>query len=107
MVTEALKNAFWAAVADCLARFHGIEPQIAKARTFELRQTSESPPPGIDADLVYHAEPFDVACRVAGHDLDLAAFRASYDEILSNRFGPAREEVTAAVASRVQRRPFG
>jgi hypothetical protein len=48
----------------------------------------ENPPPDIDGDLIYHSEPFYVACDIAGlHDPReqgtlLNSNRPKYDSIL-------------------------
>ncbi len=108
IITEPLRNAFWAAVADCLAEFHGRKLSEAKLAVFELRARAENPPDGLDSDLVYHAEPFDVACDLAGDRLDVAGRSAKYGEILERHFGVLGVGSVGGAAPRAQqRRLFG
>lgn len=62
----AARNAFWEVVEKCLVKFHNLTPQVATTKALEFRRELESPPAGIDGDIVYHEEPFYVACRLAG-----------------------------------------
>jgi hypothetical protein len=76
------RDAFWGAVVDCLEQFHGKSKPDAQALANDLRARVERPPPGIDGDLIYHAEPFDVACNLAGVELDPDSYRRPYELIL-------------------------
>lgn len=76
------KNDFWMVVEQCLVQFHGSQRPDAHERAMELRQRIESPPNDMSTEILYHAEPFDVACDIANQPLDLAEFRQRYDEIL-------------------------
>lgn len=76
------KDSFWQVVADCLMEFHLLDPGSAQAETIALRQRIEQSPLGICGDVIYHDEPFDVACDIAGKKLDLARHRHRYDLIL-------------------------
>ena len=87
MITDSLKNAFWAAVADCLAEFHHRSRPKAVASTFDLRMRLENPPEDVDSDLIYHSEPFEVASNLAEEDLDISKYRQQYDLILERHFG--------------------
>jgi hypothetical protein len=78
----AVKDAFWQAVEDCLIDIHGLSPSDAHRRGRDLRAEIESPPPGLSSDIFYHAEPFDVACELAGNQLDISQYRSQYDLIL-------------------------
>ncbi len=79
------RDAFWGAVVDCLEQFHGKSKPDAEALASDLRRRIEHPPPGIDNDLIYHAEPFDVACKLAGVELDADSHRRTYERILRRR----------------------
>lgn len=81
-IPSRAKVAFWDVVMDCLVEFHQLALPVAQGRVSPLRAQIDQPPPGIDGDLIYHDEPFDVACRLAGKDLDLAQYRTRYDQIL-------------------------
>ena len=87
MIDLQAKDEFWSVVEECLQEFHHLSPVDAVQKSRELRRKLKSPPPGLPADLaseiIYHDEPFDVACDLAGQPLDLAQYRAPYDAILS------------------------
>jgi hypothetical protein len=70
-------------VEDCLVVLHHLAPADARMRTNDLRHRAENPPPGLRGDLIYHTEPFYVACDLADNQLDPSAFRTQYDQILS------------------------
>lgn len=82
-VDQTIKDAFWGAVEDCLVEIHKLRRPVAHHKREELRKRIESPPPGISSVLIYHAEPFYVACDIAGNQLDLSYYRPKYDAILS------------------------
>ena len=48
-----------------------------------MRRRIEQAPPGRSGDLVYHAEPFDVANDIMQKDLDVSNYQAKYDGILA------------------------
>ncbi|HEX5872368.1 MAG TPA: hypothetical protein VFY65_18190 [Longimicrobium sp.] len=88
MVTEELKNAFWDAVSDCLVRFHGFTRAEANARTFARHsEVGSEPGRAFEPELIYHDEPFYIASRLAGHDLDLEPHLVAYHAILTRRLG--------------------
>lgn len=95
MDLQALKEAYWAIVIDCLERFHGFTHRQALSASRDLRDVIESPryqdapPPGYDSELFYHNEPFYVACDVAGRELDLHEHRAEYDMLVRSRYSVA------------------
>jgi hypothetical protein len=74
---------FWSVVEECLREFHHLSPVDAVEKGRELRRKLKAAPPGIMGELIYHDEPFDVACELAGRHLDLGQYRAQYDAILS------------------------
>ena len=74
---------FWTVVEECLQEFHHLSPVEAVEKGRELRRKIRTPPPGILGEIIYHDEPFDVACELAGRPLDLAQYRTQYDAILS------------------------
>jgi hypothetical protein len=82
------KDAFWSVVQDCLVEFHKMDPSRAQTAAMGLRARIESPPGGINGDMIYHEEPFYVACDLAGmHDTSskdrlLSKNRSKYDSIL-------------------------
>lgn len=85
MISVQARDAFWMAVEDCLVEIHHLARGEARKRAGDLRADLGQPPPGLDVDeeAIYHAEPFDVACDLAGQPLDLAQYRAQYEPILN------------------------
>lgn len=76
------KRRFWASVEDCLRGFHDCSRQEAKALIQAFQDNLDTAPLEVDPDLVYHAEPFDLACDLAQHPLDVGTVQSKYDEIL-------------------------
>lgn len=76
-----VKEAFWRTVEECLVEFHHLPRAEAFRQVQELRVRLERPPLGLSGDVVYHDEPFDVACRLAGKALDLSSHRPRYEAI--------------------------
>ena len=74
--------AFWSVVADSLKEFHGKAADESARLVRSLRSRMEQPPPGIDGDLIFHAEPFDVACDLAQSRLEIRDHREAYDSLL-------------------------
>jgi hypothetical protein len=56
---------FWAIVEDCLVAFHGMSKGTAHGKTNAFRKKVRNPPEGISGDIIYHEEPFYVACDIA------------------------------------------
>jgi|GEM_PF-1247397 len=81
MIAET-QESFWAAVRECLVRFHQLPDLAAVRKVAEFRSRLDEAPPGVPLDMVYHAEPFDVACDLAGNQLDRAAMETEYLELL-------------------------
>lgn len=65
-LTPLLRNEFWQVVEDCLVEIHGRARTEAIVLSLDLRRTYESDPERYGADLIYHDEPFYVACDLAG-----------------------------------------
>lgn len=85
---EQLKDAFWEAVVDCLEHFHGLSRVDAQARASDLRTRLERLlGDRFEPGIVYHDEPFYIAARLAGRELDLLRHQAEYDEIRARRLG--------------------
>jgi hypothetical protein len=98
---EPLKDAFWEVVADCLTRFHGFAAPLAREAALRLRDRVESPvgrdlpPSSYDGELIYHAEPFYVACDMARRQLSLDQFADVYGAILDGRYAAAERAALA------------
>jgi hypothetical protein len=95
MDDELLKDAYWAIVTECLERFHDYRRSDAIAAAGDLRARIEhpaaekNPPPGYDSRYFYHAEPFHVACDLAGRKLDVRERWAEYDVITDRHYAAA------------------
>jgi len=82
MIDTKAKETFWEIVAECLIAIHGLAKPEAHRRSLDLRTRIESAPAGMSSDIFYHAEPFDVACDIAGRPLNAAQYRQQYEPIL-------------------------
>ena len=61
------KESFWHAVELCLEEFHAYPRDMASRRIYDYRRTLEKLTP--EGLLVYHDEPFYLACDLAGEQL--------------------------------------
>ncbi len=82
------KEVFWDIVVECLVRFHRLDALSARREADSLRGRIESPPPGISGELIYHDEPFYVACDIAGDpdsgskNKKMTEYRSIYEAIV-------------------------
>lgn len=83
MIDPKVKDRFWDVVEDCLVEIHRFSKHDAHKKSLDLRARIESPPSGMASDIFYHTEPFDVACDIAGSQLDLSQYRPQYNPIAS------------------------
>lgn len=79
---QRVKDEFWEIVKDCLVEFHDLPLPKARDSSCDLRARIEFAPRGISTAIFYHSEPFDVACDIAGKQLDFMAFRDRYECLL-------------------------
>ena len=77
---------YWGVVEDCLVEIHGMKRPEARQRIAELQSWMVSLPPGIDGDIIYHDEQFNVACDLAGRDLSQDDYQQQYDEIVDRHY---------------------
>lgn len=103
MITKAEAEAFWGVVADCLVRFHGYPVPRAHEAVAESRSYLAEARPGVRTDMVFHAEPFDVAATIAGNPLSRFDFEEEYAAMMDAAF-PARPR---PLAVREQRAGYG
>ena len=68
---------FWRVVVGCLREFHGIEADDARRQAQTYRKKIAQLP-RTTVRLLYHLEPFDVACDIAGRSLKLTKSRLSH-----------------------------
>jgi len=89
MVQASSASHFWSAVADCLVYFHHFERDKAAERVTSVwRQMPRGPEPNRNEasfdDMIYHAEPWYIACNLAGRDLPVSENELRYREILQS-----------------------
>jgi hypothetical protein len=79
------KDAFWQTVRDSLVEIHGLPLREAVQRVTYVRQRGMSLSGTDDdsGDLIYHAEPFDVACDMAGEDRRWEDYKELYAQIVA------------------------
>lgn len=71
---------YWRVVRCCIKVFHPKQSVKALRQVTRLRKTVEQLPLR-QKELFFHAEPFDVACDMAGHPLDVAQHLNRYLKI--------------------------
>jgi hypothetical protein len=86
------EDQYWLAVALCLERFHGYAKTTARHIVREVRSDRAkdlaSSVDGLEAELLYHEEPFYLACDISGKESPLSMHRAEYEELLSEVRAP-------------------
>lgn len=70
MIPQIEVDAFWAATVECLVRFHGYTESRARDGVAAFRDRVSRAPISRPEEMVYHDEPFNVACDIAGCELD-------------------------------------
>jgi len=86
MVSAAIAPHFWAAVEDCLVTFHRVQRCEAAEKVTNLWRrlpTAMSDADPALGDMIYHAEPWQVACNLADDDLPIAQHQSAYQALLS------------------------
>jgi hypothetical protein len=77
---------YWNVVEDCLVELHGLSRREAKRELADLHARRDRIPPGIDRDIIYHEEPFNLACKVLGRDLSSEKYRRRYNQIIERHY---------------------
>ncbi len=95
MIPDLEVDAFWAATVECLVRFHGHTYADARAGVAGFRDRISRAPVSRPDEMVYHDEPFNVACDIAGRELDRFAVMHEYDRILDDSYERAAGELAA------------
>ncbi len=86
MMVHSIAPHFWTAVEDCLVTFHNVPRCTAAEKVTGLWRNL---PSSIDdsrsafSDMIYHAEPWQIACNLAGQDLPIAAYQQQYQALLA------------------------
>jgi hypothetical protein len=71
---------FWSVVRACIREFHREQSSFALSRASRIRKKVEQMPTA-ERELFFHAEPFDVACRLADNPLNVADYLRRYLQI--------------------------
>ena len=94
MVSAAIAPHFWAAVEDCLVTFHHLPRCQAAEKVTGLwrRLPAEIGDDVTFAEMIYHADPWQIACNLAEQDLPVTSNRCAYQMLLArNGLSPAPE----------------
>lgn len=82
MIDATARAKFWHVVEDCLIKLFSQSPEKARQLWVELSRQIESPPDGLPSEMFYHAEPYDVACDLAGQVPEWDRDRQAYELIV-------------------------
>jgi len=88
VIPKEEQDHFWSVVRQCIRRFHARCASSALAKATRLRKKINGMAVE-QMELFYHAEPFDVACNLAGKTLDV---KDHLDEYLEIRDADPRHE---------------
>ncbi len=86
IVPDDAKDQFWSVVRECLREFHKMATEITRRKAARLQKKIESMP-SESMELFYHSEPFDVACDIANHPLNLERHLNRYLQIRDEKHG--------------------
>ncbi|HLL85147.1 MAG TPA: hypothetical protein VK420_20930 [Longimicrobium sp.] len=86
MIPRDEAEAYWEVTRDCLIQFHGLAPEEARVRVAGLRERLARTGMPIAEEMIYHDEPFYVACDLAGTELDPFMFDEEYQRLLERPF---------------------
>lgn len=93
-VTPALAGLYWTVVEDCLVKFHSFsrEDAVKRVRDYLNRlatHLASLPWNAVNSeeqhkydDMIYHEEPWYVACNLAQTQIPIESYVAAYHEIL-------------------------
>jgi hypothetical protein len=86
MMIEDAAITFWDVVKECLVEFHKFNHADAHSKAMDLRhrlRESDRPKDMVyPSHLVYHEEPFYIACNLADRKLELEDYGEKYRTIL-------------------------
>jgi hypothetical protein len=87
VVPIAFASNFWATVEQCLIIFHNLDHIKAAEKVTSLWRRlphsagREDGEPSFD-DMIYHGEPWYIACDLAGREIALEQYRPAYESLL-------------------------
>jgi hypothetical protein len=86
MTSEGTIIKFWDVVVECLVEFHGFDHANAHKKAIQLRGSLRELDRPTDmvcpSDIVYHEEPFYIACNLTNKELNLGDYQERYNDIL-------------------------
>src|SRR5258708_4523656 len=85
-IADDEKDQFWLVVRACLHEFHKSATAVTQRKATRLRKKIEALPDESE-ELFYHSEPFDVACDIADHRLNLGRYRKRYLQLRDEMHG--------------------
>lgn len=77
-----LRQQYWLQVRECLIRFHHFTQKDAEGEVLRLLKKLPLDSNDPSVELVYHVEPFRLACKVTGQRLSVKDFAAEYQVVL-------------------------
>ncbi len=83
MIDARSRNEFWKVVERCMIELLDIPPEKARTSWVELSRHVESVPNELASEIFFHAEPYDVACDLAGVEPTFSQHRSAYHQILA------------------------
>jgi hypothetical protein len=86
MIPRDEAEAYWDVTRDSLIQFHRIAPEEAGRLVATLRERLARTGEPMAEEMIYHDEPFYVACDLAGTELDPFKFEAEYQRLLERPF---------------------
>jgi hypothetical protein len=75
------EDPYWEAVERCLIEFHKLEPRLARKRLADFR-TAIAHEKLNNPEIVFHNEPFYLACDLTGTHLEISDNQDRYAKIL-------------------------
>lgn len=97
---------YWRVVHDCLVNLHALDTLEAQRRVRAFRMKLRDAPTDVDGELIFHEEPFVLACRLAERErvVPTPEEARAYRRILQDR---ARESSALGTEEEVrQLEPF-
>ena len=93
MIPQIEVDAFWAATVECLVRYHGYTHEDARGGIAQFRERISRARISDPEKMVYHDEPFNVACDIAGRELDRFGIIDEYERLLDDTWDHAALEL--------------
>ena len=82
-VESRIRRQYWARVKGCLVNFHDYSPNQAARKVSELQTKFPIASRKPSVELIYHIEPFQLACKITQRKLSVKDYVAKYQQILA------------------------